>query len=148
MNAPSRAGRARYMRKTFVSFLISLTLYGCASVPPESVSLSAAVGTDLATEAELKEFDELFAKDIENIKGLSGNYASAVQELHRLSSEAQAGGAIRITPPETYSQLIALVQRASAVNLSQAQLKDRIIALGDVAVNVARSVSGLAALFA
>jgi hypothetical protein len=40
------------------------------------------------------------------------------------------------------------VQHASAANLSQAQLKDHIIALGEGAVKVAKRVSGLAALFA
>jgi hypothetical protein len=50
--------------------------------------------------------------------------------------------------PSTYSQLVALVQRASAVNLSQAELKDRIVALGTTAVSIAKKVAGLATLFA
>jgi hypothetical protein len=48
---------------------------------------------------------------------------------------------------ETYSQLIAVVQEASAANLSQAELRERIEDLGAVAVSIAKRVSKLAALF-
>jgi hypothetical protein len=102
----------------------------------------------MATEAELAEFDKLFAADVENIKdSLSGEYAAHIRELLDLSGRAQAGGIPAVAAAETYSQLIALIQRASAMNLSQAQLKSRIVALGDTAVSVAKKVSGLAKLF-
>jgi hypothetical protein len=47
---------------------------------------------------------------------------------------------------ETYAQLISVVKEATAVNASQAELKDRIEDLGAVAVSIAKKVSRLAAI--
>ena len=103
----------------------------------------------MASQQELEDFDKLFAADQATIgDGLNGQYAQAVQDLLHLSGDAETEGTIAVTPTETYAQLIALVQRASAMNLSQAALKTRIEQLGTTAVAIAKKVSGLAALFA
>ena len=103
----------------------------------------------MATQKELDEFDAMFADDVKTITvGGTGPYAEAVQDLLHLSGQAETAGTIAVTPTEIYSQLIALVQRASAMNLSQAQLKDRIVTLGTTAVRIAKKVEGLATLFA
>jgi hypothetical protein len=103
----------------------------------------------MATQAELDDFDRLFAADVVNVKdGLGGQYAQDIQDLLHLSGQAETEGTIAVVPTETYSQLVALVQRASAMNLSQAELKDRIVALGTTAVSIAKKVAGLATLFA
>jgi hypothetical protein len=101
----------------------------------------------MATDAELNEFDKLFAEDASKVD-LSGQYASAIQELTRASQEAQAGGTAAVADAQTYSQLIVVVEHARDTNLNQAELKNRIVALGETAVGIARKVAGLAALFA
>jgi hypothetical protein len=103
----------------------------------------------MATQKELDDFDKLFQQDVQAIADAkTGPYAEQLQDLLHLSGQAATDGTIAITPTETYAQLIALVQRASQVNLSQAELKDRIVALGDTAVAIAKKVGGLAPLFA
>lgn len=103
----------------------------------------------MPTQQELDDFDKMFAADVATIAdGMDGQYAQAVQELLHLSGDAETEGTIAVVPTETYSQLIALVQRASAVNLSQAALKERIQRLGATAVAIAKKVPELAALFA
>ena len=57
-----------------------------------------------------------------------------------------------ITPDATdlqaYDQLISVVKQASRHNLNQAELVNRIKALGGVAVTIAKKSAGLAAMFA
>src|ERR1700722_16944214 len=102
----------------------------------------------MASQAELTEFDNLFAADVQTIaSGMSGSYAQEVQDLLHLSGQIETTGTIAVTPTDTYAQLLALVQRASAMNLAQAELKDRITALGSTAVDIAKKVEGLATLF-
>ncbi len=102
----------------------------------------------MATPADLAAFDQAFEDDVKTIDdGHSGPYAQQIQDLLHLSGQAETQGTIAVTPTKTYAQLIALVQRASAMNLSQAELKERIVALGDTAVAIAKKVEGLAALF-
>src|SRR5690242_19260981 len=103
----------------------------------------------MATAQELADFDKAFESDVAVIDGSgTGPYADAVADLLHLSGRAETQGTIAITPTKTYAQLIALVQRASATNLSEAELKQRIVALGDTAVSIAHKVAGLAKLFA
>jgi len=103
----------------------------------------------MATLEELAAFDAAFDEDVCAIdKAHNGPYAAEIEDLLHLSGQAEISGTIAVTPTKTYAQLIALVQRASAVNLSQAELKERIIDLGDTAVKIAHKVGGLAKLFA
>jgi hypothetical protein len=76
-----------------------------------------------------------------------GEYRDAIEELSGLSrAEIDA-----ITPDATdlrvYNQLIEVVKEASRVNLAQAELRDRIEELGEVAVAIARKAPRLASLF-
>jgi hypothetical protein len=48
---------------------------------------------------------------------------------------------------ETYDRLIEVVKEASRVNVKQAELKQRIEALGSVAISISKKVAGLAKLF-
>jgi len=103
----------------------------------------------MATQKELDDFDALFKRDVKTIaEAKDGPYADAIQDLLHLSGQANTDGTIAITPTETYAQLIALVQRASQANLSQAELKQRIVDLGQTAVAISKKVAGLATLFA
>jgi hypothetical protein len=75
-----------------------------------------------------------------------GKYKDAIDELSGLSrAEIDA-----ITPGTTdlrvYNELIEVVKEASRVNLAQAELRQRIEQLGDVAVAIARKAPRLAAL--
>ena len=103
----------------------------------------------MATAQELAAFDQAFEDDVQVIDAAhSGPYADTVQDLLHLSGQAETKGTIAVTPTKTYAQLIALVQRASATNLSESELRDRIVDLGDTAVSIAKKVTGLAKLFA
>jgi hypothetical protein len=102
----------------------------------------------MATQSELDDFDNLFKSDIKTtVAAMNGEYAKELQDLLHLSGDAETQGSIAIMPTEAYSQLIALVQRASAMNLSEAELKSRIEGLGSTAVALAKKVTGLAELF-
>jgi len=73
-----------------------------------------------------------------------GEYAAELNDLLGLSKEEIDA----ITPDATdlteYNRLIAVVKEASQRNLSQAQLRSQIKALGETAVKIAGKVSGLA----
>ena len=81
-----------------------------------------------------------------NRKAFEGEYREEIEGLLGLSREEID----RITPGTTdleiYDQLITAVKEASAANIAQAELKDRILELGDIAVKVAKRVPKLAAL--
>jgi len=76
-------------------------------------------------------------------EAFKGAYKDELNELAGLSrSEIDA-----ITPDTTdlekYDELITVVKEASRVNLSQAQLRQKIESLGAVAVNIAKRVPSL-----
>ena len=75
-----------------------------------------------------------------------GRYKNELKELLASSAE-DLGIRPRTTDAEVYSKLISVVKAASAFNISQAELKDRIVALGKVGVSIAKRVAGLARLF-
>ncbi len=85
-------------------------------------------------------------KMAENRQAFEGDYKSELNELMGLSR----ADIDSITPDTTdlavYDQLITVVKEASRVNLAQALLKERIEALGDIAVKIARKVPSLAAV--
>lgn len=102
----------------------------------------------MTTEQDLAEFDKAFAADVAIVNNSpKGPYAKEVQDLLHLSGQVETDGTIAVIPTNDYSKLIALVERASAQNLSQAALVERIQALGKTAVSIAKKVGGLATLF-
>lgn len=92
----------------------------------------------------LEEFKaKLQKKMAENRKSFEGQYRNELDELMGLSrAEIDA-----ITPDSTdlqvYDQLITVVKEASAANISQAQLKQSIQDLGEVAIKIASKIPGL-----
>jgi hypothetical protein len=95
---------------------------------------------------------EQFKKDVgESIKrnqeAFDGKYAAELNDLHGLSADELAQACPNMDSAQEYAQLIAVVQEASRQNVSQAVLRTQIKALGDNAVQIAKMVGGLAALF-
>lgn len=100
------------------------------------------------------DFDpEAFNKNLkEQLKAskeaFKGEYAKELEQLSGLSKDEIDA----ITPGkldmQKYDALITVVKEASRVNLEQAELKNRIEALGKVAVSIAKKVPSLAALLA
>ncbi len=83
----------------------------------------------------------------ENDIVFNGMYKDEINELLGLSREK-----IDIITPDTtdlkvYDQLVTVVKLASAANIAQAELKNRIMELGDVAVEIAKKSVKLAKLF-
>lgn len=95
----------------------------------------------------LDDFDKQMAADFAQANLSSGDYAEAVQQLSDQASAATAAGAVAPTDAQAYADLLKVVQEAASSNLSQAQLKSRIVGLGDAAVRIARSVRSLASIF-
>ena len=94
---------------------------------------------------DIEEFKRMLReKTAENRKAFEGEYKDALNDLMGLSTAD-----INIITPDTtdmeiYDQLITVVKEASRVNLSQAQLKQQIQALGDIALKIAKKVPSLA----
>jgi len=76
-----------------------------------------------------------------------GRYGEELQGLLGLSQEQLREITPDVDGTEVYAQLIAVVRNASAKNLSIAQLRSRIRTLGEVAVEIAKKIPGLAKLF-
>lgn len=95
----------------------------------------------MATREELeRELREILARNREAFKGM---YKDEINDLLGISREEIDAITPDTTDLETYDALIAVVKEASRRNLAQAQLKDRIQQLGDVAVKIAGRVPGL-----
>ena len=77
----------------------------------------------------------------------SGPYKKAMRELLNKSMDE-----IKQTVPKAsyadYSKLLSVVEQASAANVAQADLKDKIILLGNKAVAIAKMIPSLAAIIA
>ncbi|MEH6649519.1 MAG: hypothetical protein V7707_05750 [Motiliproteus sp.] len=89
----------------------------------------------------------LKAKMAENRQAFEGRYGAELDQLMGLSREEIDEITPDTTDLQAYDNLITLVKEATRVNLSQAQLKAEIQALGDVAVTIAEKVPRLAGLF-
>jgi hypothetical protein len=100
-------------------------------------------GTGSLEEME-KELDELLALSHE---AFVGKYAQEIDELLGLSREEIDAITPDITDLEIYDRLLSVVKIASKNNLSQAELTERIRALGDVAVSIVKKTKGLARYF-
>lgn len=104
-------------------------------------------GNSGGTDGELSDFAKQMENDFAAVESSTGEYARAVRELVKLSEQANAAGMIAGVDEATYAQLVAAVEAASASNLSQAELKNRIVGLGEAAVGIAKRIKGLAAIF-
>ncbi len=102
---------------------------------------------DSGTNGGLDDFDKQMDADFAQAGLDSGAYADAVQQLSDQANQAQAAGTIAPSDTQAYADLLKVVQEAASSNLSQAQLKSRILGLGDAAVRIAQSVSSLASIF-
>lgn len=103
----------------------------------------------MATPEELAQFDQMIQQDADMVDAAhdpNAPYAQQIAALLALSGQAETAGTINVTmSPDDYSKLIGVVERASAMNISQAELLPRIQALGDVAVQIAKKIPGLLA---
>ena len=102
---------------------------------------------DSGTNDGLDDFDKQMEADFAQAGLDSGAYADAMQQLTKQASQAQAAGTVAPADAQAYAALLTVVQEAASSNLSQAQLKSRILGLGDAAVRIAQSVRSLASIF-
>ncbi len=75
-----------------------------------------------------------------------GQYKDEIQALSGLSREELEAISPDAADMVVYNKLIEVVKEASRTNLKQADLRDRIVALGTLAVEMARKVPSLATL--
>ncbi len=73
-----------------------------------------------------------------------GKYGKELKALYSLSQADLTAIAPQVTAMETYAKLIEVVKEASRRNASQAELQKRIMALGSVAMSIAKTVASLA----
>ncbi len=73
----------------------------------------------------------------------NGSHAADLEKLMGLSKEDLAAITPGTSSAAIYGQLIDVVKVASAQNMSIAELKDRIVALGAVAVSIAKKAGVL-----
>jgi hypothetical protein len=98
----------------------------------------------MATQSELDAFDKMIQNDAARVDAAhDGVYAQQIATLLSLSGQLDTAGTIGIVPTAEYSNLVGVVEAASAANLSQAELAVRIQKLGRVAVDIAKKVPGL-----
>lgn len=83
-----------------------------------------------------------------NREAFEGKYAEQLEGLLGLSREEIDAITPDVTDLQIYDQLITVVKEASRANVTQAQLRSQIIALGETAVVVAKKVVSLAAILA
>jgi hypothetical protein len=83
----------------------------------------------------------------ENRQAFNGIYKEEIEGLLGLSRDEIDQITPGTTDLETYDQLVTVVKEASAANIAQAELKDRIMELGNIAITIAKRVPKLMALF-
>jgi hypothetical protein len=104
----------------------------------------------IARKLTVTDFDPVaFKSDLESSVALSrgafkGAYAVQLNELSGLARTEIDAISPGISDLQTYDELIAIVKVASSHNLAQAELKNRIVALGDLALKIAKQVPSLA----
>ena len=76
-----------------------------------------------------KEFDSQYAQCLKQLKGLSEI------EITSLSPKTNR--------QETYQKLIEIVEEATRKNISQSELGAKIRSLGEMAITIAKNISGL-----
>jgi hypothetical protein len=85
-------------------------------------------------EANRQAFNGIYKEEINGLLGLSR------KEIDQITPDT--------TDLETYDQLITVVKEASSANIPQAELKNRITELGEVAIAIAKRIPTFMALFA
>jgi len=78
-----------------------------------------------------------------NREAFVGKYRDELNALLGLSKEDIDKITPGTTDLEVYAQLIAVVEEASAENIDQGELQNRIIALGEVGVEIAKQIPAL-----
>jgi hypothetical protein len=76
---------------------------------------------------------------------LQGSYKKPMRDLLALSMNDIKNSVPNVSYTD-YSRLLSVVEHASAANLAQARLKDKITSLGKKAVSIAKLAPSLAAL--
>ncbi len=89
-------------------------------------------------------FEDLFA---EADAAFNGKYKNELNELMGLSQTEIKALSPETTDLSTYNKLIKIVEHASKVNMSQADLITNIKSLGTLAIKIAKKVPTLANLF-
>jgi hypothetical protein len=84
----------------------------------------------------------------ENREAFLVDYAAAMAELKGLSADQLATIVPGVAGSDVYDRLKAAVAEATQKNEESAALKDRIVKLGQLAIEIAKKVPTLAALFA
>lgn len=77
-------------------------------------------------------------------KALAGKYGEFYKQLRALSPEEIETITPGITDQVVYEKLMALVQQATQQNLDQAALVERVKALGDTAIAIAKKTASFA----
>ncbi len=102
----------------------------------------------MSDEFSLEAFEQELGVSLEEgRKAFEGDHKEALNELAGLSREEVDAITPDLTDLQKYDELITVVKKASATNLQQAELKKQILKLGDVAVEIAKKVPSLAAIF-
>lgn len=97
------------------------------------------------------DYDKMFA-DMEKAADraeatMNGRFSQIYRELRGLSPEEVDAITPDTTDQKEYERLIELVQQATEQNMEQAELVERVKALGDVAKKIAGRVPSLAGFF-
>ena len=90
--------------------------------------------------------EKLARRAAENRAAFEGDYKNQLNGLLGLSKEEIDAITPDHTDMEIYDQLITVVKVASAQNIAQAELKNRIIALGEIGIAIANKIPELAAI--
>jgi hypothetical protein len=99
-----------------------------------------------STREELeRELREILRRNREAFKGKYKREINDLLSISRAEIDAITPGT---TDLEIYDLLIEVVKEASRRNLAQAELKDRIELLGEIAIKIAKYIPSLAVLFA
>lgn len=102
-------------------------------------------GRDEAMRQQREELDAIVKK---NREAFAGTYAEELKGLQGLSSEDLDAISPGVSSGPEYASLMDVVRLASQKNLAVGELKARIEGLGAKAVEIAKQVPRLAALFA
>ncbi|WP_321470982.1 hypothetical protein [Halarcobacter sp.] len=90
--------------------------------------------------------DELNESLKEGKETFKGKYEKQLNDLSALAKIEFDSIAPNVDNLEKYNQLIKVVKKASEKNLNQAQLKEQILKLGDIAIKIAEKIPSLAAI--
>lgn len=92
---------------------------------------------------ETNRFKKMFAEADE---AFDSKYNDELNRLKALSKEEIDAIVPATADRQVYDHLVKAVEKASRENLSQAQLAEKINALGEVAIRIARRIPGLNSL--